>query len=137
MDTDEMVKFLMQGRRAIGGKQLVSNGMVDYLYENDYIDKNAKDAIKALKYDEINDKFYFKKSFTGGTGGGRNLTYKQALALFKIPIPSFNELRGFRGLLSQYAGTTSQTGREGETLLSEILNKPASQTASRGNNLWF
>ncbi len=140
MDTEDMVKFLMQGRRAVGGKQLISNGMVDYLYENDYIDKNAKEAIKALKYDEINNSFYFKKSFTsgsGGTGRGSKLTYKQALALFKIPIPKFSELKGFKGLLSQYVGTTSQTGREGETLLSEILNKPASQKSSGGNNLWF
>lgn len=129
MDTGTMVEFLMQGRRAVAGKQLVSNAMVDYLYENDYIGENEQKAIKALKYDEINDKFYFSKSFKGG---GSGMTYKQARALFKTEIPQFSSLKNLNSLLGKFA----QTSAKDDTLIENIL-QGAPTTRQRSSGLWF
>lgn len=131
MDTPQLVEFLMKGRRAVAGKQLVSNTMVDYLYENDYLDKNAKEAIKALKYDEIKDEFYFSKSFSGS--GGKKLSYKQALKLYQLDLPKFSSMKQLDTLLGGYGKNITQTGSEGEKLLEEILNAP---TQSK-KGLWF
>lgn len=105
--------------------------MVDYLYENDYLDKNAKEAIKALKYDEIKDEFYFSKSFSGS--GGKRLSYKQALKLYQLDLPKFSSMKQLDTLLGGYGKNITQTSSEGEKLLEEILNAP---TQSK-KGLWF
>lgn len=136
MESGEMVEFLMKGRKAIAGKQLVSNAMVDYLYENDYIGENEKDAIKALKYDEIQDKFYFSKSFAK-KGKGKSMTYKQAKALFNFELPKFGDIKSVDALLASYGTRSSQTNTQDDSLIENILqSKPARRTAG-GQGLWF
>ena len=130
MDSGKVVEFLMQGRKAIAGKQLVSSEMVDYLFENDYIGQNEKEAIKALKFDEIKNEFYFSKSFAKkGTG----MTYKQAKALYKMDMPKFSTLKNTSSLLGSY-NNASQTGRGNDKLISNILNSPKKQ---KNGKLWF
>lgn len=142
MDDKQVTDFLMMGRRAVGGKQLVSNGMVDYLYENGYIDKNSQKAIKSLKYDEIKDKFYFTKSFGGGSGSGgggskkKTMSYKEARSLFNVEIPKFSELKSVENLLAQYQSSASQKGDSNERLLEDILYK-APTKKQKNQNLWF
>lgn len=137
MDSPQVVEFLMQGRRVVGGKQLVSNGMVDYLYENDYISEGEKKAIKALKYDEIQDKFYFSKSYTGGGSGSGKLTYKQAQALFKVDLPKFSQMKGVDALLQSYAQKSAQTDPNDDRLLQDILYKAPRKRNTRSQGLWF
>lgn len=141
MDDKQVTDFLMMGRRAVGGKQLVSNTMVDYLYENGYIDKNSQKAIKSLKYDEIKDKFYFTKSFGGGGGSGsggsgKKLSYKQASAMFNVDIPKFSELKSVENLLAQYQSSASQRGDSNERLIEDILYK-APKKRPKQEGLWF
>lgn len=130
MDDDDLVEFLMMGRRVVAGKQLVSSSMVDYLYERDYISEDAKEAIKALKYDEIKDEFYFKKSF-GEKGKGKKLTYNQARAIFNVKFPKISSLKSIDNLLKQYTPGASQTDRKGDILLSSILNSKPPVGADR------
>jgi hypothetical protein len=133
MDEKATVDFLMKGRKAVGGKQLVNNAMVDYLYENDYISEDAQKAIKALKYDELKDSFYFSKSFAK-SGKAKELTYKQAKALFTVELPKYSDLKSVDSLLKSYK-STSQTGSEQDSLISSILSKKAK---TRGDaKLWF
>ena len=137
MDEQAITTFLMQSRRAVGGKQLISNGMVDYLYEMDYINKQQKEAIKNLKYDEIGNKFYYSKSYTG-SGSGSSLTYKQAKSLFKIELPKFSELKSVSSLLDNYSpATTSQTGSKGDRLLTEILSGTPKKKDTQSQGYWF
>jgi hypothetical protein len=136
MEGGEMVEFLMRGRKAIAGKQLVSNAMVDYLYENDYIGENEKDAIKALKYDEIQDKFYFSKSFAK-KGQGKSLTYKQAKALFNMEVPKFSALKSMDNLLARYGTRSSQTASQDDSLIENILQNRPTRRASKTQGLWF
>ena len=137
MSNEELMTYLMQGRREIGDKQLITSGMIDYLYEKDYIGKNEKEALKALQYDQVEDEFYFKKSYSGGGGtsggsggtsggsGGKKLSYAQALKLFKIDLPKYSELKSVKNLLATHSGGVSQTSSEGDMLLSNILNRKA------------
>lgn len=115
MDSNTIVLELMRGRKTIGGKQLISSGMVDYLYENNLLDKNQRDAIKAVTYDEITGRFGYKKSF----GDKAGLSYKQALALYKVPLPKFSALKSISNLLQ--TPSAGQTGSNNERLLSDIL----------------
>ena len=133
MDTEELVTNLMKGRRVIAGKQLVSNAMVDYLFENDYIGENEKEAIKALKFDEIKNEFYFSKSFAKK---GSGMTYKQAKALYKMDMPKFSTLKDTGSLLKSMSQKITQTGGTNDKLLETILtgNKPARTNNSK---LWF
>lgn len=132
MDSQAMMEYLMTGRRAVGGKQLISNAMVDYLYDMDYLDKGQKDAIKALKYDEINDKFYYSKSYKGG--GGSGISYAKAQKLFDIPLPKFSRLKSLDFLLSMEAGGV-QTNQSNDRLLSSILSAPVQRNTNK--DLWF
>lgn len=136
MEGGEMVEFLMRGRKAIAGKQLVSNAMVDYLYENDYIGESEKDAIKALKYDEIQDKFYFSKSFAK-KGKGKTMTYKQAKALYNFDVPKFSALKSMDNLLARYGTRSSQTASQDDTLIENILRSKPTQRKAKSNGLWF
>lgn len=140
MDEPQMLEFLMQGRRAVGGMQLVSNGMLDYLYEMDYINDDMRDAVKALKWDEINNRPYYSKSFKGGAGGGskkgKELTYNQAKALFNMELPKYSRLKSIDVLLQAYNPGASQTGSGDDTLITSILNAPA-QRSSGSKELWF
>lgn len=133
MDDKELVTFLMQGRKALAGKQLVSNAMVDYLFENDYIGENEKEAIKALKFDEIQNKFYFSKSFAKK---GSGMTYKQAKAFYKMDMPKFSTIKDTASLLKSINQNVTQTSSNGDKLLETILtgNKPARTNNSK---LWF
>ena len=118
MDNDELVTYLMQGRRIVAGKQMVTSTMLTYLYEKDYISEAQKKAIKALRFDEIENEFYFEKSY----GSSGRLTYKQALAAFKIDLPKYSELKSFKNLNNMISGqSTSQTSHEGEMILEDIL----------------
>ena len=75
--------------------------------------------MKALRFDEIKNEFYFKKSFKQG---GKRLTYAQALKLFKIDLPRYSELKSVKNLLRGVSVGTSQTGRGGERILADILS---------------
>lgn len=126
MSDKELSTFLTQGRRVVGNKQLVNNGVIDYLYENDYISKEESKFYKAVIYDEINDEFQIKKSYKGGGSGsggsgGDTLTYNQALKLFKIEAPKLSEISSISNLLKNYSGTSSQRDRQGDILIENIL----------------
>ena len=123
MSDEDLFQYLAEGRKVIGGKQLVTTTMIDYLYDRDYISKGQKDALKALKFDEINNEFYYKKSYSGGGSGGK-LTYKQALNLFQVDLPKYSALKSMSSIINSYDAITSgasQTDRSGETLLEDIL----------------
>lgn len=135
MSNEDAFQYLAESRRVIGGKQLLTTTMIDYLYERDYISKGQKDALKALKYDEIKNEFYYKKSYKGGSGG--KLSYKQALSLFKVDLPKYSSLKSMSSILSAYDQITSgstQTARGGETLLTDILSGAPQTNSNKG--LW-
>lgn len=133
-DDEDVMEYLGSMRRVVGGKQMLTSTMIDYLYERDYISKNQKEALKALKYDEIKNEFYYKKSYKGGD---KNLTYKQALKAFNIDLPKFSSLKSIDLALDIGTGT-SQTDRSGDKLLSSILSSAPKQPSSRGDRkLWF
>lgn len=121
MNYDELTSFLMQGKRSIGGREMISNNMVDYLYENDLIDENQKEAIKNLRYDEIKDKFYFTKSFQE-KGQPKTMSYSQALSKYKIKLPTFDFLKDVDNFFAIANRAQSQINGSGDRLLTEILN---------------
>lgn len=133
MSDEDAFVYLMQARRVIGGKQLLTSTMITYLYERDYISKDQKDALNATKYDEIKDEFYLTKSYGGG-GGSKKLSYAQALKAFQVDIPKYSRLKSM-DLLFSSPGESSKVAASGEKLLANILSsKP---TRSKNSNLWF
>lgn len=132
MSNEEMMNYLGSQRRVVGGKQMLTSTMIDYLFDRDYISKAQSKALKALKYDEIKEEFYYK----GGTGGG-DLTYKQALKAFQIDLPKFSKLKSLDLMFEPISGNTSQTVSQGNILLSNLLNSKPKNTSSSNSKLWF
>jgi hypothetical protein len=90
LSNPENFKKLMLNRAKVGGKEVLDNSMIDYLYDRDYISKDQKELLKATQFDELTGEFYWKKDSKfggGGSGKGKKLTYSQALKLFNIDIP--------------------------------------------------
>jgi hypothetical protein len=109
-------------RASVAGNQVLGNNMISYLYENDFISKAQKDELTALQYNEIDDKFFFKKDSKfgkGGSGSGKSAKsieadYRKYLSIFNITRANkqkpFNVMSFFKG---------SQDPR----LISSILSK--------------
>jgi len=134
MDSKEIVESLMKGRRKVAGNQLVTDEMVSYLYENDYISKDEQKAIKALKWDEINDKPYFTKSYTKSESG--SLSYSQAKKLFNVELPKFSRLKSLDYLSKSSSQGGSQRAGGDDRLIDTLLNAPNKRRSGSGN-LWF
>jgi len=134
MDTPAIVESLMKGRRKVAGKQLVTDEMVSYLYENDYISKDEQKAIKALRWDEINDKPYFTKSYTKSSGG--SLSHSQAKKLFNVELPKFSRLKSLDYLAKSLPQGGSQRAGGDDRLIDTLLNAPNKRRSGSGN-LWF
>lgn len=104
---------LMKMRRMVGGKQVLTSEMLSYLNDNGVISDEEKKAISALQYDEVNNKFYFTKSFLKS---GKRMTFSQAKQIFKaVKIPSYTMLNSSK----------EQIISRGDTILKDILNKKA------------
>jgi hypothetical protein len=105
-------------RKIVGGKQMLTPDMITYMNEMDIISKDEAKALKALNYDEINNKFYYTKAYLGtdkGTGtGAKKISYAQAKAMFNFKLPSFSSLQS-KG--------TSQTSAQGGKLIQDILTR--------------
>jgi hypothetical protein len=51
-DREEILRYLIEGRRIIGGKIMVSDGVLDNLYNDGIITKEERTAIKKFKIDQ-------------------------------------------------------------------------------------
>lgn len=116
MGEEELMTFLGKGRRTVAGQQLVTPEMITYLYDQELISDDQKKALSALKFDEGTGKFYYSRSYSGGSDGSgtKKLTYAQAKAIFNVKLPSFSSLQ---------KGTSTQSNASGATLISSILSK--------------
>ncbi|NLE27891.1 MAG: hypothetical protein GX625_21650 [Clostridiaceae bacterium] len=92
LSTPENFKSLLTMRAKIAGQQGLTPGMIDYLYQNDYIGKDQRDLLKAIDFDEVTQKFFIKKSSKYGADGSssKKLTYSQLLKLFSIDLKELN-----------------------------------------------
>jgi hypothetical protein len=82
----EKIDYLAKLRKTVGGKKILTNTDVDYLYDNYQISKEEKTLLKAIKYDETKEEFYvsrdyIKKYGSGGSGSGGKMTAKQITAM--------------------------------------------------------
>lgn len=126
------LEMLMKSRKAVADKVLVTDGMIDYLYENDYVSEDEKAMLKAVKYDEIKGEYYIKKSFAK-SGASKNPTYAQALKLFSLDAPVGKyKTRSVGDIL-----TTKSIGLGDNRLIDEILKNTGSQPRLTGKKLWF
>lgn len=134
MNHQDAIKSLIQGRAFVGGKQLVTSDMLTYLYERDYISKDEKEMLSAIKFDQLTGDFYVSKSYKG-SGGGK-ISYAKALKLFeKVDIPEVKSLKGLASINSLM--TPSSTRKSAEKLLSDVLSKKPQTPKSSGKRLWF
>lgn len=129
-DHDKAVTGLMQLRRTVGDKAVLTDGMVDYLYEKDLISQDEQEVLKAIKYDEINGEFYIKKAFAK-KGEGKKLTYAQASKLFNFDNLAPKTTNAISKLLATNTSTSSNT-----RLVQEILGSGYTPKLS-GKKLWF
>lgn len=139
MSNEQVMEYLGSQRKVVGGKQMLTSDMIEYLYDKDYISKKQKAALKALKYDEIKDEFYYDKDYKGGgSGDGGTMTYKQALKAFQIELPKFSKLKSLDLMFEPMSSGASQTTRQGNTLLSNILSRSPKTSGNTSNKkLWF
>jgi hypothetical protein len=57
----ENFKRLALMKATLGERAIITNESVQWLYNNDYINKQQMEILKALKFDEFTGKFYFNK----------------------------------------------------------------------------
>lgn len=129
-DHNKAVTGLMQLRRTVGDKAVLTDGMVDYLYEKDLISQDEQEVLKAIKYDEINGEFYIKKAFAK-KGEGKKLTYAQASKLFNFDNLAPKTTNAISKLLATNSSTSSNN-----RLVQEILGGGYTPKLS-GKKLWF
>lgn len=93
----ENFKRLALMKATLGERAIITNESVQWLYNNDYINKQQMEILKALKFDEFTGKFYFNKGSkwsgtrsSGTRSSGTNskpktLTFAQAKSFLDIP----------------------------------------------------
>jgi hypothetical protein len=118
----------MKSRKTIADKALVTPNMIDYLYDNNNISKNEKDMLKAIQYDEINEKYYVKKSFANS---GKTMTFSKAKSLFNNDIKMGN-YKPISTLLNTKRASLGDNG-----LLDKITGKDGYTPKLSGKKLWF
>lgn len=118
MSEDEVVQSLIVGRKAIGNKQMITNDMIDYLYENDVISKDVVKMIKAVKFDEIKGKYYVSKSYKGSGG----MSVSAATKAYKTTPLKLDRQKGL-DYLSKTSSPKTGYDNSGEQLLENILRK--------------
>lgn len=127
LSNEKNFEKLLLMRAEVGGKQLLTTGMIDYLYEQDEISKEQRNLLKAVQFDPLKESFYVKKSYTGkgasGTSGGSKgkITYKQAMSLFSS-LPDITKFE-----LYKIPGFTTQTNtlkEDNNRLIESILKGP-------------
>lgn len=92
LDGDKLLTYLGASRAIIGGKQMLTSGMITQLYDQGVIGKNERDMLNALKFDESTNKFYFSRGFAEGDGA-KKLTYAQAKKIFSLKLPDFSSMQ--------------------------------------------
>lgn len=105
-------------RAKLAGEQGMSSDMVTYLYQQEYISKDQYELLNALDYDELQNKFYFKRGSKYGKDSkrGKKLSYNEALKLYSgITVKQMNNLKSSHYDLTQYG--------VGSGLLESILAK--------------
>lgn len=69
-DRDKLMTTLASNLKSVGGKAVANTDMFNYLYDQGLISKDEKKLLSNVKYDQIYDKFYMDRDYTGsGTGG--------------------------------------------------------------------
>lgn len=64
-----LIKYIIDNRRMVGGQMLISNGVLDNLYDEGIISKDEKNTLKKFKIDGDGE----VKMKTSGRGGGAKL----------------------------------------------------------------
>jgi hypothetical protein len=117
-DKPEAVAFaLALLRKRVGNKQVLSSDDLTYLYERDYITEDEKNFFSALEYDELEGKFYVKKSYKG-IKAGTSLTKAQ---IKKLTVDL--TVKPVKNSLNSYFPQTPSwdTSKAQQKLLDEIL----------------
>lgn len=94
-DRQQFITSLIQNKKAVGGKSVLSSDMVDSLYDRGLIDKEEKALINAVKYDQIYERFYVDRDYQAKYGkGGTNdqASSKKLAAKIKTYINGLNSL---------------------------------------------
>jgi hypothetical protein len=135
MDTDELISFLASGKRSVAGKFYTNETMVNYLYDNDVISKEQREMLNALKFDEVNNRFYFTKAYRSKSGSkSRKISYSQAQSLFKTPLPKPSSINNINAFLA--AVKTTQTSSSNDRLITDILNQGRGLRANKQDS-WY
>jgi hypothetical protein len=113
-DHTQLINDLAAMRKMVGGKMVVDDTVITYLNDQGNISDAEAKMLRAYHYDEVNNKFYFSKSYNGGV---KKLTYAQAKAIFKgVQLPSALKLGG------------TQTTSSNATLNTILSKKPTKAT---------
>lgn len=132
-DPKERLEFLANGRKTVGGKDVISSQVITYLNDRGYISKDEAEFLRNTKYDELTGEFYWTGDFGPGGGGSKRITAAQAKRMYPgIDISMFKKLSddSFVSMLK-----TMPTSKTKAPTIDEILASKPEPKQKEG--LWF
>ncbi|MDX9743617.1 MAG: hypothetical protein RBT59_07375 [Arcobacteraceae bacterium] len=119
---EDIMQALAVGRKKIGNVRLTDDDDLSYLYEADLISKEQYDFLKALQYDELQDKYYLKKSYkeSGGSGGSGKMTKAELNNYIKINLSGF--IKGSNSISNILPKIKTQSTPNTSKKIEEILS---------------
>lgn len=131
-DPKERLEFLANGRKTVGGKDVISSQVITYLEDRGYISEDEAKFLRNTKYDELNQEFYWTGDFGPGGGDSKKISAAQAKQMYPgVDASVFEKLKdnSFASLLK------SSTSKSKVPTIEEILaNRPKPQ---QKEGLWF
>lgn len=132
-DPKERLEFLANGRKTVGGKDVISSEVITYLVDRGYISKDEAKFLRNTKYDELTGEFYWTGDFGSGSGSGDRITAAEAKRMYPgIDVSMFKKLSDDSFVSMLKTMSTSKT--KAPTIDQILASKPEPK---QKEGLWF
>ena len=116
IERDELLTILAFNKRTVAGKSMLGTSIFEYLYDQGLLSKDEKKLLNAIKFDEINGKFYldrdYKPASSGLTASQRKTMINKINSIYKTNIkkPSITPMITQAPKLTQTITVTKPSG---------------------------
>ncbi len=81
--TPDPIKYLIGLRKSVNGKQVLTSGVIDQLYEDGYISKEQVKYLKAVRYNEKTGKMEIDRDYKASGSAKKTVSDAQMLSAYK------------------------------------------------------
>jgi hypothetical protein len=122
-DRKSVMITLLLNKRKVGGNEVLTSGMIDYLYDSGELSEDEKKLSKAIKFDELTNKFYISRDYKSNSG-------------YSSYVKKINSI--YKDIYETAKVKRNKTDKINTTNTSMKLNKIlATKKRQTGNKLWF